>query len=398
MARLVPTSAEEARDMVAAAAADGIALEIVSGGTKRQLGRPVEAETRLDLSRLSGVISYEPEELLLEVLPATPLSEIETLLAQRRQTLAFEPPHWTSFYDTPGRATIAGAIAGNLSGPRRPFAGAARDHLLGATFVTGRGELQRAGGRVVKNVTGFDVPKLLAGSFGTLGVFTALTLRVLPAAADEATLVLRDLPEARALAVLARAAGLPAQPSGLVHLPRAILQRGWTHRFGEAALTALRFEGARESLSERIARVRRALHLPEGDLLSASPSRAFWRDIRELAPFARLPGALWRLSVPPGDGLAVAAEIGASATLFDWAGGQLFCLVEAEASADATLVRQTLRRRSGHATLLRASEALRQRIDVFEPMTPALDGLTRRLKAAFDPNGILNPGRMYAGV
>lgn len=390
-------SEDDVKDIVANAAESATPLELGAGGTKRGLGRPVFASAALDLSALSGIVSYEPEELILTLKPATPLVEVEALLSKKKQMLAFEPPSLAALYGAGGAATIGGAVAANLSGPRRFKAGAARDHVLAVRCVNGRAEILRTGSRVMKNVTGYDLPKLMTGSFGTLGVFTEMTLRLVPQPPEEATLALRGLPDAKALGVLVEAAGLSFNASGLAHLPAATMALPWGTRRGGQSLTALRFEGARDSVLERVQAMTVRFRAPDATVLRGPESRALWREIGELHPFADTSGPVWRLSIPPASAEAAMLELGARAIVFDWAGGLLTCLMHESPAADAALMRAVTARNGGHATLLRADDSIRSAADVFEPLTRAQDALARGIKSAFDPKGIFNPGRMYAG-
>src|SRR5438105_618324 len=226
MQRFTPSNDSETAAVVRQAAADSQTLEIISSGSKRNLGRPVKASAVLDVSALSGVLEYEPEELVLTARAATPLREIQDLLASRQQMLAFEPSDWGALLGAaPGRQTLAGVVAADVCGPGRVKSGSARDHVIGCRFVNGAGELIRAGGRVIKNVTGFDLPKLMCGSFGTLGVLTEITVRVLPRAQRVATLLLRDCTAEVGLRALTRAGALAVEPTGLAYVRDQMAQR-----------------------------------------------------------------------------------------------------------------------------------------------------------------------------
>ncbi|HZD25842.1 MAG TPA: FAD-binding protein, partial [Alphaproteobacteria bacterium] len=256
---LQPADAAQVEEVVRWAVSSTTPLELVGGGGKRGLGRPVAAEHRLALSRLRGVSLYEPEELVLSAGPGTPLSEIEALLAQRGQLLAFEAPDYAGLYGTePGRQTLGGVIAANLSGPRRIKAGAARDHFLGVEGVSGRGEAFKSGGRVMKNVTGYDLCKLMAGSHGTLAALTALTIKVLPAPEKTRTVLLFGQDPAAAVVALAEAAGSPHEVSGFAHLPADVAARSGVSYVGGAgaAVTAVRVEGPGPSVEHRTAALR----------------------------------------------------------------------------------------------------------------------------------------------
>jgi len=401
-ARLVPRDAAEVREMVAAAAAAGTPLEVLGHGSKRAIGRPLQTAATLDLSAFSGVVLYEPEELVLSAKAGTPVAEIESLVASRGQELAFEPMDYGPLLGLEaGRGTVGGLLAANLSGPRRIKAGAARDHVLGISAVSGRGEAFKGGGRVVKNVTGYDLPRGLAGSWGTLAVFTEVTLKVLPAAETETTLVLVGLDTAAAGRAMRAAMASPVDASGAAHLPAAAAgAAGPLAGLGRSA-TLLRLEGIAPSVEDRAARLA-ALLAPFGpaERLEAATSRAAWRTVRDVIPLAADPSrVVWRVSVAPtaGPDVATAAIGGAGGrAILDWAGGLVWlALDEPGDDGRAALVRGAVKAAGGgHATLIRAPAELRARVPVFEPQPPALAALSGRLKAQFDPMGVLNPGRM----
>jgi glycolate oxidase FAD binding subunit len=403
---LRPESETALREVLAWALAESAPLEVAGRGTKRGLGRPGQYAHRLETAALAGITLYEPEELVLEAKAGTPLAAIEDAVAAKGQMLAFEPADWGRLYGAPaGAATIGGVVACNLSGPRRPTAGAARDHLLGLAAVSGRAEAFKAGGRVVKNVTGYDLGKLLTGSHGTLAVLTSVTLKVLPAPETTATVALAGLDDAAAVALLAEIAGAAVDASGFAHLPAAIAA-SWRPPMldPDRAQTLIRIEGTPASAAERVKRLA-ALIGRRAPLrtLDRDASLALWRGVRDVEPFAGpAPAtALWRLSVPPDRGAAVAAAIaGARAVdhFFDWAGGLVWLRTDAAADGGAAAIRAALAPVGGHATLVRAPDALRGAVAVFEPEPPALARLTRRVKESFDPRAVLNPGRMYAGV
>jgi glycolate oxidase FAD binding subunit len=407
---LRPTTPEELKELIAWAAAEEVALEIRGAGSKRALGRPVEAERRVHLGGLTGITLYEPAELVMTARAGTPLVEIEERLAASQQQLAFEPPDYGMLLGgAAGEGTIGGAFACNLAGPRRIKAGAARDHLLGVQAATGRGDLIKSGGRVVKNVTGYDLCKLLTGSFGTLAAMSEVTFKVLPAPPETATLLLAGLPRERALAALRRALGSPFEVAGAAHLPAAAAARSAATVVATAGadLTAIRLEGLAPSVRYRAAALTRLL-APEGEAveqLDTSFSLALWREIRDVA---LLPGelTLWRISSAPTaaaallDALEPRLEL---AWLADWAGGLLWLAVPdadhgGPADGGAAAIRAALAAPRGHATLIRGSPGLRATVAVFQPQEPALARLTARVKESFDPERILNPGRMYAGV
>ena len=398
---LQPATEAELAELVRWAAAEELPLELVASGSKPGFGRPVQSAHRLDLGRLAGIRDYQPAELVLTAGAATPMAELETALAAEHQMLAFEPGDWAPLYGRPaGSGTLGGALACNLAGPRRIKAGAARDHFLGFRAVSGRGEAFKAGGKVVKNVTGYDLCKLMAGSFGTLAALTEVTVKVLPAPEKTRTLLLFGLADAAALAALTVALGGPYETAGAAHLPAGLADGlGIEHLERGQATTALRLEGPGPSVDERLAALRQALAgrgAAIGELHSRN-SASFWRALRDVKPLAAQgsDAVLWRLSVPPASGAAVAAalDIPQRAYYFDWGGGLIWLALPPAADAHAGRVRAAIAG-GGHATLVRAPDAVRAAVPVFQPQPEPLAALSRRVKEAFDPHGVLNPGRM----
>jgi glycolate oxidase FAD binding subunit len=394
---LKPRDGKDVEAAVQWALAESKTLEVIGQGTKRGIGRAAQWDLSLDLSDLSGVTLYEPEELILSAKTGTPIAEIEKLLAANNQELAFEPIDYGPVFGAgPGRGTIGGTLAANLSGPRRIKAGAARDHFLGFTAVSGRGETFKSGGRVVKNVTGYDLCKLLAGSYGTLAVMTDVTVKVLPRAETEQTVLVLGLDDAAAIRAMSAAMNSSHDVSGAAHLPAPAAAS--IQAESGRPITVLRLEGVAPSVAHRRGALE-ALLKPLGEIavLEEAASREAWRVIRNAMPFTGGARALWRISVAPSQGHEVAAAIGEGAKYFyDWAGGLIWAALPAEGDGGAARVRAALKR--GHATLVRAPAAIRAAVPVFEPQEPGLAALTRRVKESFDPKGVLGPGRMYAGV
>jgi glycolate oxidase FAD binding subunit len=398
-----PRDPKEVEDTVRWAVSHEKSLDILGRGSKRGLGRPSQHDLTLDLSGLSGVTLYEPEELVLSAKAGTPIAEIEALLDKSNQELAFEPIDYGPLLGGEANAgTIGGVLATNLSGPRRIKAGAARDHFLGASAVTGRGEVIKTGGRVVKNVTGYDLCKVLAGSYGTLAAMTDVTIKVLPKAETEATLLIHGLDDAQAAAAMAAAMGSPFDVSGAAHLPDHVASR-FDGLPDVQAATALRLEGVAPSVAHR-SKALAGLMKPYGErtLIDAKESRALWRSIRDVKAFAApdtIARPLWRISTAPGQGHKIAAEITPAAQMFyDWAGGLVWVAMPFADEPDAKAIRAAVAACGGHATLVRAPAAVRAALDVFEPQDSGVTALTKRVKESFDPKGVLNPGRMWAGV
>jgi glycolate oxidase FAD binding subunit len=400
---LKPRDAQEVEDAVRWALGNDKALELAGQGSKRAIGRPSQTDITLDLTGLSGVTLYEPAELVLSAKAGTPLAEIEALLDKNNQQLAFEPMDYGPLLGGQvGQGTLGGVIAANLSGPRRIKAGAARDHFLGVTCVTGRAETIKSGGRVVKNVTGYDMCKVLAGSWGTLAAMTDITLKVLPKAEAVACVLVEGLDDARACAAMAAAMGSSCDVSGAAHLPDHVASY-FDGLPRPVATTALRLEGFGPSVKHR-KEMLAALMKPFGPvtLLDEKDSRALWQSVRQVKPFATNAARerpLWRISTAPGKGFEIAAAITPAAQMFyDWAGGLLWVAMPFANEPDAGSIRAAVKNAGGHATLIRAPASVRASVDVFEPQNAALRALNKRVKEGFDPKGVLNPGRMWAGV
>lgn len=405
---LRPETQAQLTDAIAWANSDTKPLEVIGGGSKRALGRPLQTAHLLDLSAFSGISLYEPEELVLGAGTGTPMAEILAALKEKAQELAFEPPDFGPLLGRPtGAGSLGGMLACNLAGPRRIKSGAARDHFLGFDAVSGRAEAFKSGGRVVKNVTGYDLSKLLCGSWGTLGAMTAAVVKVLPRAEKTRTVLLRGLDPAGAVKAMARALNGPFEVSGAAWLPEALTGRsavGYV-RDGGASVTALRVEGFGPSVEYRCEKLRAELTpLGETEELHSHNSRDFWAWIRDIMPFA-MDGddrVIWRLSVAPSEAPLVLAQLngieGADAFL-DWAGGLIWLAIPAPNTGAEGLVRDAVAATAGgHATLIRGSESLRAAAPVFQPQPGTTAALTRRIKESFDPNRLLNPGRMYEGV
>jgi glycolate oxidase FAD binding subunit len=357
-------------------------FEIIGTGTKRGLGRSISEIQPLSLSQFSDVLAYEPEELILDVGASAKLSEIEKLLDTKRQYLAFEPPDLSKLLGSKHSGTMGGMLACNLSGPRRIKAGAARDHVLGLNAVSGRGEIFKAGARVVKNVTGYDVPKLMAGSYGTLAAFTSVIFKVLPKPETEVTLLIAGLDDAAAVRCMSAALQSSCEVSGAAHIPEVG--------------TALRLEGIAASVSYRREKLGKLLG-GKIEILNADESVKYWRRVRDVLPLAdNLERHVWRLSVTPSEAPKIAQKLKSQIDLrcyFDWAGGLIWLDTPQEA---AQIIRAAIG--DGHATLIRAPDTVRSVVEVFQPQPEALAALSARVKNSFDPRGVFNPSRMYKGV
>ncbi len=360
-----PKSPEELADAITGANAP---FAIAGSGSKDGFGRPVDDATPLSMAAFTGVTLYDPAELILEAGAATPLADIEMLLAAKSQQLAFEPP---------AGGTIGGAVACNLSGPRRIKAGALRDHILMVSAVSGRGEIFKAGARVVKNVTGYDLPKLMAGSHGTLAALTSVTLKVLPKPEVEITLLIGDRSPDEAVRTMSLALQSSLEVSSAAYVPKSG--------------TFLRVEGIGASVDFRVGKLREMF--PGAAAAENSP----WASIRDVKDLRG--DVMWRVSLPPTAAPAYLRTLQRAFDFdyfLDWGGGLVWISCALSGDAHAAIIRNALP--SGHATLVKAPKELRETVDVFQPQPPALAELTKRVKAAYDPKGLLNPGRMYRGV
>ncbi|MBV8888721.1 MAG: FAD-binding protein [Alphaproteobacteria bacterium] len=406
MARSAPADLQQLREAVAEALAAREPMELVAGGSKRGLGRPLQTPRTLDLSRLSGIRSYEPNELVLTAAAATPLERIEQALASSRQMLAFEPPDWRRLLGSGETCpTLGGVLACNFAGPRRLAAGAARDHFLGFCGVNGRGEIFKAGGKVVKNVTGYDLCKLMAGSYGTLAVLEEVTVKVLPRPETACTVLLHGLDPSAGAARLVAALGGPHEVSGAAYLPAdARMPQASPSGPGRAAL---RLEGPAPSVAFRRDAVLRELASGgDAEVLDQEASAAFWRGVGDADPLCGLAEhAVWRVSLAPSRGAELAETVARAAPVrwyLDWGGGLVWLAVAGIEDGGAERIRRAIRGRdgsgTGHAMLVKGPPGLRHTVPVLEPQPAALAALSRRVKDSFDPCHILNPGRMVAEI
>ncbi|KMO19819.1 FAD-binding protein [Methylobacterium platani] len=387
-----PRSEAEAASLIGDAAARGERLRLVGGGTRAGIGRPAQDEATLSAAGLTGITLHEPAELVIAARAGTPLAEVEARLAEGGQMLPFEPMDHRALLGSTGAPTIGAVAAGNISGPRRIAGGAARDSLIGVRFVNGRGEAVKSGGRVMKNVTGLDLVKLMAGSWGTLGFLTEVTFKVLPVPERTATLALAGLDDAGAVEAMSLALGSPFEITGAAHLPDGV---------DGPARTLLRIEGFSASVDYRLGELTRLLRrFGRPEIQEGEPAAELWASVRDVLPFAGGEEAVWRLSTAPGRGPAVTAAIAAARParwFYDWGGGLVWLATPAAGDAGAHAVRAALAG-GGHATLVRAPDAVRAAVPVFEPLSEPLMRITAGLKAAHDPVGLFNPGRMYAGI
>ncbi len=389
-----PADEEEAAERVRAALGAGETLEIRGGGSRRGFGGPSRATRAISTANIAGVTFYEPGALTIIARAGTPLADLEAALASEGQQLAFEPIDHRALFGTADAApTIGGAVSVGAAGPRRIQAGGARDSLIGARFVNGKGEVVAAGGRVMKNVTGYDLCKLMAGAFGVLGVLTEVAFKVGPKPEAAATLLLAGLDDAAAVEAMSAALGSPFDVTGAAHLPAAQTLDG-AH-----AVTMIRLEGFADSVAYRA----RALGARLGRFGDVSvvddPERvaAGWAYVRDANPFASADGAVWRVSVKPTDGPTLAAAVVArrpARAFYDWGGRLVWLLTPDVEDAGAEIVREETAKLGGRATLVRASEATRARVPAFPAESRGRAALAEKVRRAFDPSDLFNPGRV----
>jgi glycolate oxidase FAD binding subunit len=400
---------KDVEEVVRAAIASEQPLEIIGHGTKRLIGQPMATNAVLDVSALNAVSAYEPNELIITVQAGAPLADLQSLIDSKNQQFAFEPMDTSALLGVSGNGTIGGMIAAGLAGPRRIKAGGARDHLLGAHAVSGFGDSFKTGGRVVKNVTGYDLCKLLTGSWGTLAVMTEVTLKVMPKPESERTLLLAGLDDLTANRAMTAALGSPYDVSGAAHLPGSVFgsSTGALARLGATgrAVTLLRLEGIAASVADRAGSLGSALAtFGAVEMLQDDASAAVWADIRDVEPFAAS-GArglwpVWRIVCPPASGGALGQALARESqgdVIYDWGGGLIWAALPPKPDAQAALVRARVDAAGGHAALIRGPDDIRRRVDVFHPQPGGLAALSERIRNSFDPKTILNRGRMLRG-
>jgi glycolate oxidase FAD binding subunit len=387
--------------------ADKSRLEIIASGSKRALGRQCAYDVTLDLSAMTGIIDYQPEELVLTVRAGTPMAEVQAALAEARQMLAFEVPDYSHLLDTANAGTIGGVVATNLSGPRRLTAGAARDYLLGFEAISGRGEAFKSGGKVMKNVTGYDLSKLMTGSFGTLAVMDEITLKTLPRPETSCSLIVQVDDFAAASSKIASLFATPHEPGSAAILPAELARQAGlpldkdmdkdTDKDTASCVIVVRLEGIDISIADRLANLQR---LTGGDRLEATASEALWAKIRDVRLFSAPVRDVWKISCPPAAAASVIDTIKASHDISyfaDWAGGLIW--MTGGTDTLGTDLRQALAGfGGGFAMLVRDSGTTRQVIPPFQPLPGPMLALHKRVKAAFDPLAVLNAGRMHDGI
>lgn len=390
---IVPTDEAELVDAVGEAVAAKTPLSIAGNSTRVGFGRPVQTAKTLSTSGLTGITLLEPAEMIFSARAGTPVSEVEAALASHGQMLTFEPMDHRPLYGTEGEPTIGAVVAGNISGPRRLMAGAARDSLIGVRFVNGAGTLIKNGGRVMKNVTGLDLVKLMAGSWGTLGVLSEVTFKVLPKPEMQCSLQLSGLSDADGVKALCQAMTTPFEPTGAAHMPAGLS--------GSDARTLIRLEGFEDQLAYRFGRLAEAL-APFGTAqrVDGEMHGMLWQGIRDVQPLTKQQGMMvLKVSTTPTKSaalMAAIAELGPCQHYYDWSGGLIWVGFEAAAVDLALRLRALVSQTGGHATLMRADAELRQQVDPVHDQGAAVTKLSAGIKQSLDPHALFNPAFMQA--
>ncbi len=383
-----PRSEQEIADYINNAYVHVKPVEIIGGGTRSGLGHQVIARSKVSLENHAGIKLYEPEALTLVAKAGTPLKQLQETLMENGQRLPFEPMSHQAIFGTTGNSTIGGVVACNISGPRRIQAGACRDSLIGVRFVNGKGEIIKNGGRVMKNVTGLDLVKLMCGSHGTLGVITEVAFKVLPIAEREATLSISGLSVEKAIWVLSRALSTPFDITGAAHLPD----------YNGNSLTIMRVEGFSNQVDYRLSGLRKVIAANfDSEIIEGQEHANLWRLVRDVEPFKENTYPVWRVSTMPSQAPIIynaIRETFDAKFVFDWAGGLIWIRVDDICTARASEIRNVISSCGGHATLVRAGDELRRKTPAFHPQIKRIADLSRSIRNKFDPAGILNPGRL----
>ena len=380
----------------------GTPVWVQGQGSKAATMRPVSAERQLSTANLTGIELYSPKELIFSAKAGTPIAEIEAMLAANDQHMIAETPDFSALLGSTTPQTIGGVVAAGLSGPRRISLGATRDHIMGVRAVNGMGETIRSGGRVLKNVTGLDICKLLTGSHGTLAVMTEITMKVLPAPERRATLAIGGLDPVQGVAALSAALGSPYAVSAAAYLPDAAAARLPVISWLGGSVTLARIEDFTPSVAYRADKLRADLAgFGMAEILDDGASRSLWQAVRDAQPLdAKAEDAVWRVSVRPSAGprvLAALQDAFGAAGFLDWGGGLVWIAGPATEAAHIAVM-QAAQREAGAWQLLRGPATLRAACEVIPPESAALAKIGLRVKQAFDPKSILNPGRMRVGL
>lgn len=402
---LTPLVDRDLMDLIVEANENGTKLEILGHGTKRSIGKIHPEAVPLTMRRFSEITLYEPSELVLSARAGTSIVEIERTIKSYNQQMPFEYLDFSKILGTdPSWGTIASLFASNFSGSRRILKGSARDHLLGVKAINGRGETFKSGGRVMKNVTGYDLAKFMANSWGTLAVMTEVSMKLLPKPPSECTLFLYGLADDIAMEALRCAVNTPYEVSGAAHLTRehAFPCLEGVSYVRDKALTAIRLENTPKALAARSEKIKDLLNA-FGDIyyIDEPESQLFWQNMRQLMFLTGHDDAIWRISTSPMHAYQTAQQIKKLVDCdisYDWAGGLLWATTRGVSDMGSSDIRRIVAHAGGHATLIRPKANVADFVSPFHPLDPAHMKLTKGIKAMFDPQAVLNPGRMYDGI
>ena len=398
-----PSTREEIVEIVKNCFKKNIPLEINGLKSKNKIGRNFQSEKTLDLSNYSGVIEYKPEELYIKVKAGTPIKEIVEQLDKNNQQLAFEPNDFGYLFNGESNSgSIGGVVSCNFAGSRRFKVGSVRDHVLGFQGLNGKGETIKSGGTVVKNVTGYDLCKLLSGSFGTLSILTELSIKVLPKPETSKTLVIKNPHLKKALSYLGQSLSSSTDPSGGVFYPdyfgKNFILNDLTH---EGGLTAIRIEGPTNSVDQRIDRLSKELELlsQEISILDTEQSNIFWNRTKNLEVFKNLKSNLFRIVVPMSETLKVIQKLKSDDVKYfiDWGGSLIWIALNEINSKILSEIKQIVKKHHGYYTIIKIEEDLKASADVFT-IDPIKYKISEKIKKSFDPKRIFNPGKMYTGI
>jgi len=400
---LRPTSEEDIANIVKHCYKKNIPLEISGLGSKKKIGRNFQSQKTLELSDYSGIIKYEPEELYIKVKSGTPIKEIKNELDKKNQQLAFEPTDFGSVFEgTNNEGSIGGVLSCNFSGPRRFKVGSARDHILGFKGVNGKGEIIKSGGTVVKNVTGYDLCKLITGSFGTLSIFTEISVKVLPKADLTKTLVIENPHLKKGLEYLNTALGSSTDPSGGVFYPDYFRSHFiFNDLTTEGPITAIRIEGSKLSVDERINQLLKEFNIrsKEVSILDPTQSNIFWENTRCLKVFTNLKSNLIKVTVPASETFNLINKFKPYDVKYfiDWGGNLIWLQIDELDLNKLEEIRSLVKNVGGYLTIIKVEDSLKASIDIFT-IDDVKYKISEKIKKSFDPKRILNPGKMYTGI
>lgn len=392
-----PGSAEDISDIVKDAISANEVIEITGNGSKRDIGQTVMASIEISTTEMAEVLEYNHSELVMTAQAGTSLKKIREVLDANNQMLAFEPADYSKLLNSQAEPTIGGTFGVNLTGSKRLSTGAARDALLGVNFINGSGELIKTGGKVMKNVTGLDLVKLMAGSWGTLGIMADMTFKVLPKPELIKTVLIMGMDDATAAMAMAKAMAQSVEVSSAAHLSEGVSNKVLDGGF-DRPITALRLEGLVPSVELREAKLKNVMsQFGDLEMLDHKKSDQLWNEISNVYPFCDgSDQAVWKVSVAPNLGCQLVSKLKENCRFdayYDWQGGLVWLKMHDDTHADT--IRKHIRELGGgHATLIRADGNTKAQVPVFEPQAEPIEALSRRIKAKLDPHNLFNPGRM----